>query len=562
MFGCECFVWNTISNLLPSEPDTFSLPSPLPDWSPGQGFASGRINLGEIEVVKASRFELIWTLDLSQDIKKSVSFYRPLSLPEGCFSFGHHCQINNQPFRSLLLAGREVNLSTAEGASLPALQKPLDYKCMWSSYDGFEDDCDKCGFFWLPQPPEGYKPLGYLVTNSPNKPDLDEVRCVRADLTEECQAYRRILLLHSEIFPFQVWSTRPINRGMLGRGVSVGSFFCSSFWTSAEGLEIVCLKNSNSQLHGMPNLEQIHELIQHYGPTVFFHPDEIYLPSSVSWFFKNGAVLYKAGDSTGEPIDGNGSNLPAGGSNDREFWIDLPNDDTRDTVKHGNLESAKLYIHVKPAEGGTFTDIVMWVFCPFNGPARLKLGPVNLALGKIGQHVGDWEHFTLRICNFTGELWSVYFSQHSGGKWVEAYDLEYIEGNKPIVYSSKSGHASYPRAGTYMQGSGKVGIGIRNDACRSKLLVDSSRNYEIVAAEYLGGNIDIIEPNWLQFMREWGPKIVYNSRNEVEKIMHRLPLRVRNSVENIVYKLPIELYGEEGPTGPKEKNNWVGDERG
>ncbi|XP_065875471.1 hypothetical protein At1g04090-like [Euphorbia lathyris] len=562
MFGCECFVWNTTPNLLPSEPDIFSLPSPLPPWPPGQGFASGTINLGEIEVVKISRFELIWTLDLSQDIKKSVSFYRPLSLPEGCYSFGHYCQINNQPFRGFLLAAREVTLSTTEAASLPALQKPIDYTLIWSSYDGFEDDCAKCGYFWLPKPPEGYKSLGYFVTNSPHKPDLDEVRCVRADLTEECQAYRRILHLHSEIFPFQVWSIRPINRGMLGRGVSVGTFFCSSYWTSGEGLGIVCLKNSNPQLHGMPNLEQIHKLIEHYGPTVFFHPDETYLPSSVSWFFKNGALLYKAGDSKGEPIDGNGSNLPAGGRSDGQFWIDLPSDDRRDTVKGGNLESAKLYIHVKPAEGGSFTDIVMWVFCPFNGPARIKLGPVNLALGKIGQHIGDWEHFTLRICNFTGELWSLYFSQHSGGKWVDAYDLEYIEGNKPIVYSSKSGHASYPHAGMYLQGSAKVGIGIRNDACRSKLLVDSSRQYEIVAAEYLGGNIDIIEPNWLQFMRVWGPKIVYNSRNEVDKIVNRLPLRARNSVENIVYKLPIELYGEEGPTGPKEKNNWVGDERG
>jgi hypothetical protein len=24
----------------------------------------------------------------------------------------------------------------------------------------------------------------------------------------------------------------------------------------------------------------------------------------------------------------------------------------------------------------------------------------------------------------------------------------------------------------------------------------------------------------------------------------------------------VELYGEEGPTGPKEKNDWVGDGRG
>ncbi|XP_050208261.1 hypothetical protein At1g04090 isoform X2 [Mercurialis annua] len=534
----------------------------------GLGFASGRINLGEIEVVKISRLEFVWMCKLPQDEKKGVSFYKPVGVPERFYSLGHLCQFNNQPLRSFLLAAREVTVSKMEATDVassvrnsPALRKPVDYTLVWSSYNLNDESYDGCGFFWLPQPPEGYKPLGYIVTNNPDKPDLDEVRCVRADLTDECQAYRPILNVFSKFssFPFEVWSTRPSHRGMLGKGVSVGTFFCGSYWSSGEELNIACLRNVNPELHGMPNIEQIHALINNYGPTVFFHPDEVYLPSSVSWFFENGSLLYRADDSTGEPIDVSGSNLPADGTNNGEFWIDLPCDDRRDTVKKGNLESAKLYIHVKPANGGTFTDLAMWIFCPFNGPATLKIGPVNFPLSKIGQHVGDWEHVTLRICNFNGELSSMYFSQHSGGKWVEPYDLEYINGNKPIVYSSKHGHASYPHPRTYIQGSAFLGIGIRNDAARSNLYVDSSTRYEVIAAEYLGG--DIIEPGWLQYMREWGPKIVYNSRSELDKILDRLPLMLRYSVQNIVYKLPVELSGEEGPTGPKEKNNWIGDER-
>ncbi|XP_025014443.2 uncharacterized protein LOC8266709 isoform X1 [Ricinus communis] len=599
IFGCKCFHWKRIDNLLPSEPDTYSLPASLPDWPPGwklvvlkkstpdfqfmynchllhfenyatrtgQGFASGRISLGEIEVIKISRLEFIWTCKLPQDEKKGVSFYKPAAVPDGFNSLGHQCQINNQPLRSFLLVAREVAITKTEAAifsspvNSPALRKPIDYILVWSSYSFNDESYDGCGFFWLPQPPDGYKPLGYLVTNNPDKPDLDEVRCVRADLTDGCQAYRPILNVYSKFssFPFEVWSTRPSHRGMIGKGVSVGTFFCGSYCTSGEELNIACLRNANPELHSMPNLEQIHALINHYGPTVFFHPDEVYLPSSVSWFFKNGALLYRAGDLTGESIDASGSNLPAGGTNDRAFWIDLPSDDHRDTVKHGNLKSAKLYVHVKPAYGGTFTDLAMWVFCPFNGPGTLKVGPLSFPFSKIGQHVGDWEHFTLRICNFSGELWSMYFSQHSGGQWIEAYNLEYIEGNKPIVYSSKNGHASYPHPGTYIQGSAKLWIGIRNDAARSNLFVDSSTHYEIIAGEYIAG--DIIEPGWLQYMREWGPTIVYNSRNELDKIFNRLPVMLRYSVENIFYKLPVELYGEEGPTGPKEKNNWVGDER-
>lgn len=468
--------------------------------------------------------------------------------------------------RGFVLVAREVEtcLPTTDICNhdkLPAFKNPIDYSLVWCPDAGIEEMMSGSVHFWEPQPPEGYKALGYLVTNKPDKPGLDEISCVRADLTDKCEPYRLILDASSRFpdFPFQVWSIRPCHRGVMGKGVSVGTFFCSSYWTMGEELPVACLKNLNPVLSSMPNLHQIHALIKHYGPTVFFHPEEVYLPSSVDWFFNNGALLYRNGNSKGEGIDANGSNLPCGGTNDGQFWIDLPSDDRRDFVKHGDLQSAKLYVHVKPAFGGTFTDIAMWVFCPFNGPATLKVGLVNISFSKIGQHVGDWEHFTLRICNFTGELWSIYFSQHSGGEWVDAYDLEYIDGNKAVVYSSKSGHASFSRPGTYIQGSSKLGIGIRNDAARSNLFVDSSIHYELIAAEYLGD--DVSEPQWLQFMREWGPKIVYDSKTELDKIIRALPLILRNSVENLFNKLPVELCGEEGPSGPKEKNNWIGDER-
>ncbi|KAB2058855.1 hypothetical protein ES319_A11G262800v1, partial [Gossypium barbadense] len=477
MFGCECFCWHKHTDHqypLP-QPQPFFLPSPIPEWPLGQGFGTGKINLGELEVVKITEFE--------------------------------------RPLRGYVLVARERVASSTEvycdydsDIDFPALRKPVNYSLIWST------DCGSgCGFFWLPNPPLGYKAMGILVTDTPDEPDVEEVRCVREDLTETCEIMDTILATDANTFQ----------------------------------LEIACLKNLDPSLHAMPNLDQIHALIKHYCATVFFHPNEDCMPSSVQWFFKNGALLYKDGKVNGEPIEYLGSNLPSGGTNDGAFWIDLPRDDNaRKNVRNESLESAELYVHVKPGLGGTFTDIVMWIFCPFNGPANLKIELMNIQMNKIGQHVGDWEHFTLRISNFTGELWQVYFSQHSGGEWVDAFNLEFIEGNKPIVYSSKHGHASFPHPGIYLQG---------------KYFVDSSTRYQIVAAEYLGGVVT--EPCWLQYMREWGPTIVYDSRSKLDKIISLLPLFVRFSMENIFDLFPTELYGEEGPTGPKEKDNWVGDER-
>ncbi|XP_038979049.1 uncharacterized protein LOC120109361 isoform X2 [Phoenix dactylifera] len=562
MDGWKWWCWHrgNAANFVHREPEFFSLPSPIPEWPQGEGFAKGKICIGELEVVKVTKFQSIWSCFSSKDGAKGATFYQPSEIPDGFISLGHYGQPNDQPLHGFVLVVRELADSEAT-ADLPALQKPLDYTLVWSSSDWTENDHDGCGYFWLPSPPEGYKSLGYLVTKGPNKPSLEEVRCVRCDLTETCEAYDLIVDMEPMFpeFPCQIWKVRPSLRGMWEKGLSVGTFFCSTNSIFEDEPRISCLKNLDYSLQAMPNLEQIHALMKHYGPTVFFHPNEIYLPSSVPWFFENGATLYTRGIKVGEDISAEGSNLPVGGENDGEYWMDLPQDERADDVKQGSIDSCKLYVHVKPALGGTFTDLSIWVFCPFNGPATIKIGVASFSLSKIGRHVGDWEHFTLRISNFTGELWSIFFSQHSGGEWVDASGLEFIEGNKAVVYSSKSGHASFPHAGTYLQGSEKLGIGVRNDAAQSNLLVDSSVKYQIVAAEYLGDAVS--EPNWLQYMREWGPTIIYNSKTELDRILRFLPFNLRFTVENIFDSLPMELYGEEGPTGPKEKDNWEGDER-
>ena len=55
--------------------------------------------------------------------------------------------------------------------------------------------------------------------------------------------------------------------------------------------------------------------------------------------------------------------------------------------------------------------------------------------------------------------------------------------------------------------------------------------------------------------------MVYKSRKRMEWMVGRLPPRLRCRAESMLNKMPNELPREEGPTGPKEKNNWEGDER-
>ncbi|KAE8692171.1 Tetratricopeptide repeat-like superfamily protein, putative isoform 1 [Hibiscus syriacus] len=210
--------------LAPSEPETFSLPVPLPNGSSftyfangvasllGQGFASGKVNLGELEVVKITRFSS-FARSNAQEERKSVTFYKPVGIPDGFYSLGHYCQSIDQPFRGFVLAAREIPPESepvrfSTHVASPALREPLDYALVWSSNNGSEDKL------------KGVASSGCLSL----------LRFSRVSVSDSA-------------------------------------------------------------------------LIKHYGATVFFHPDEIYMPSSVSWFFENGALLFrKAAEYLGEGV--------------------------------------------------------------------------------------------------------------------------------------------------------------------------------------------------------------------------------------------------------------------
>ncbi|KAL6985634.1 hypothetical protein U1Q18_019010 [Sarracenia purpurea var. burkii] len=533
----------------------FKLPSPIPSWPAGAGFGSGIIDLGGLQVCQITTFTKVWATYEGGPGDLGATFFEPSHIPDGFFMLGCYSQPNNRPLSGWVLAGKDTTNDSLGGT----LKKPIDYTLVMSS-ESLKIKQDGYGFIWLPTPPDGYRAVGHVVTNSPNKPSLDKIQCVRSNLTDPSETKYWIWgPAGTEINSkgFNVYSLQPSNRGTKEPGVSVGTFIAQNE-PSTSSLYLFCLKSSKSNLSSMPNLIQIKALFQAYSPWIYFHPQESYLPSSVSWFFNNGALLYTKGEeSRPVPIQPTGSNLPQGGSNDDAYWIDLPADDSsKERVMKGDLQSSEAYLHVKPMFGATFTDIAVWVFYPFNGPATAKLEIVDIPLGKIGEHVGDWEHLTLRISNFNGALLGIYFSEHSGGTWVDSSSLEFRDGNKAATYSSLNGHAFYARPGLVLQGSG--GIGIRNDTGRSDKVMDTGARYTVVSAEHLGR--EIVEPPWIDYYRKWGPKVSYRLEDEVQKVENLLRGSLKSAFERLVKTLPDEVLGEEGPTGPKMKKSWNGDE--
>ncbi|ESQ39057.1 hypothetical protein EUTSA_v10001386mg [Eutrema salsugineum] len=536
-----------ILKALPVE-TAFKFPSPLPTFThQGGGFAKQTIDLGGLEVSQVSTFSKVWSTYEGGPNNLGATFFEPSLIPSGFSILGYYAQSNNRQLFGWVLTARDLSSNT--------LKPPIDYTLVGNT-ESLKIKQDRPGYIWQPVPPDGYQAVGLIVTDSSQKPPLDKLRCVRSDLTEQCEADTWVWGSNG----VNVSSLRPTIRGTQAKGVCVGTFTWQP--QNSSPLALSCLKNTKFDFSTMPNGSQFGELFQIYSPSIYFHPDEEYLPSSVNWYFSNGALLYKRGEESNPvPIESNGSNLPQGGSNDGSYWLDLPIDKKgKERVKKGDLQSNKVYLHIKPMLGATFTDIAIWVFYPFNGPARAKVKFVNLPLGKIGEHIGDWEHATLRISNFNGELWRMFLSQHSGGVWIDACELEFQGGgsNKPIAYASLHGHAMYPKPGLVLQGDD--GVGIRNDTAKSKKVIDTGLGYELIAAEYGDGGV-VAEPPWVNYLRKWGPKIDYNVDDDVRRIERLLPGALKKAFVNFARKIPDEVYGEDGPTGPKLKGNWAGDEK-
>uniref|UniRef100_A0ACD5UKB4 Uncharacterized protein n=1 Tax=Avena sativa TaxID=4498 RepID=A0ACD5UKB4_AVESA len=525
---------------------SFDVPAQMQSWlSSDGGFAKGTIDLGGLEARQVTTFAKVWSTAQGGQDGLGATFLKPSPVPDGFRALGHYAQPNNRSLFGHVLVVRDASGTGA------LLASPLDCTLVWSSgQDG------GAGFFWLPVPPDGYRAVGVAVRTTKEKPSLDEIACVRADFTDACENDGEPVWSRDKD-GFSATTLRPAVRGIDARGVRAGTFGVSVQSTTAP-TALACLKNnSGAYTSCMPDLAQLHAILAAYSPQVYLHPNDPYLPSSVPWYFENGALLYQNGSQAAPtPLAADGSNLPQGGGNDGAYWLDLPADNgQRERVKKGDLAGAKAYVQAKPMLGGTATDLALWFFYPFNGPARAKVGPLTIPLGMIGEHVGDWEHVTLRVSNFSGELLRVYLSQHSTGSWVEAPQLEYV-GSRPVVYASQSGHAFYPREGLVLQGDSKLGVGIRNDCAKGSMLDTGGGRCELVSAEYLGAG-KVAEPAWLGFERGWGPKEEYDIGREINRVARILPRKMRERLAELVKK----LFVGEGPTGPKMKGSWRNDER-
>ena len=229
--------------------------------------------------------------------------------------------------------------------------------------------------------------------------------------------------------------------------------------------------------------------LEKYAPRIYLAPDGLggaqsYRPSSVEWFTPHvDRVL----------IEG-------------QYWVQ-----TKVTLSHatevinafyGPLDSelgqvpAYAFWVEDPARPRDYVDLVYFFFYPYNRGKEI--------LGSVwGNHVGDWEHVTVRIDAETLAPRAVALSAHAGGESLTWADLEKTPGGHPIAYSAWGSHANYSRSGNHTYNTisvpplADINITDRTAAAGESVAWDTWNKIE--AFDFYGrrGLGSVAWPNWM-----------------------------------------------------------------
>jgi hypothetical protein len=129
-----------------------------------------------------TEFQRIW--DSKGSNSKPGSFWRPAPAPDllpGFFPLGDVATVGRDSIneKRVVAVVCEADSPSADHTKGKALRPPDDFEQIWNDTGSrARADCS----IWRPIPPEGYVALGLVCFNGNDKPSLNAVRCVRADL--------------------------------------------------------------------------------------------------------------------------------------------------------------------------------------------------------------------------------------------------------------------------------------------------------------------------------------------------------------------------------------------
>jgi len=227
----------------------------------------------------------------------------------------------------------------------------------------------------------------------------------------------------------------------------------------------LCYNRDNKPPSSMPltvsvtNIEKLNNL-KKYAPRIWLDEYEGFYPSSVDWAFLSGGLTrWKPCEFGGIDCFGEGINYRLNTtfevcSDEHDFPLFWGNLDTAPAYAFWDQKKINLDTDQLCAAADTrcaeVVDLVYFYYFPYNH-GKDFLGTT------FGNHVGDWEHFTVRLMQTYDDLngWTlqpkqVYLSTHSFGSTYAWDRFRKVEGTHPEIFSARGSHGFWPMAGEHL----------------------------------------------------------------------------------------------------------------
>ncbi|MDY7229769.1 Vps62-related protein [Hyalangium rubrum] len=373
--------------------------------------------------------QFLWVYDdRGTGASDDVSIWRPnLSQHPGFYSLGDVAMPDGA-------GGPSPRMTFVVQGEGDLLARPVDYTWVWSDW-GSGGTYD--GSFWEPVAPAGYTCLGSVGVLGYNKPSTDLIRCVKSEYV--LPANPNWVWNDSGSgadHDVALWQAVPADH----RGLHASTFIARPSHSDTGGSRYWALNKSataNPELTGLP-VDAATAVA--FAPRVWMHPDESYFPSSTEFHLAN---VHEAG---GFLVTN--QSLGCDSCTDPQFLDGQRPDQTPVPVY------AELITRTQGGVPTNVTDVIYWMFYPYNNGKRVCIGwysPWGCAGGysTFGNHVGDWEHATVRFVD--GRPSQVYLSQHASGQTFNFGDKSLsLVGWRPEIYSAQGSHGVYPDAARHI----------------------------------------------------------------------------------------------------------------
>jgi hypothetical protein len=181
-------------------------------------------------------------------------------------------------------------------------------------------------------------------------------------------------------------------------------------------------------------------ILDQYAPYFMLHSGERYFPSSVSWFFDRSTRNF---NSERGWVLKTTARYSVG-------WGDHGNWNFPELKGERDLSRVPIYAYYLD-KGNGIVDLAYYAFFPFNFGKKI---PVSLNR-VYGNHVGDWEHVTIRLIN--GVPVQAYISSHNFGE-TAAWDIVEKRNGRGVFYCSEGSHGFWRTPGTHVYKEVALGI--------------------------------------------------------------------------------------------------------